>query len=62
MAQREHAPPGPKKLGPIRPGIPPGSNKSSNEPSHEVLRELHGLVRDWEKDAWERRCENLGVP
>ncbi len=75
MAQREHAPAGAYSSPaagnplrgslpshPIRPGIPPGSNKQSNEPSHEILRELHGLVRDWEKDAWERRCENLSVP
>ncbi len=75
MAQREHAPAGAYSSPaagnplrgslpshPIRPGIPPGSNKQSNEPSHEVLREIHGLVRDWEKDAWERRCENLSVP
>ncbi len=75
MAQREHAPAGAYSSPaagnplrgslpshPIRPGIPPGSNKSSNEPSHEVLRELHGLVRDWEKDAWERRCGKLEVP
>ena len=62
MAQREHAPPGPRKVPPMRPGAPPGSNKSSNEPSHEVLREIHGLVCDWEKDVWERRSGNFEVP
>ncbi|MDJ0614174.1 MAG: hypothetical protein QNJ29_10900 [Rhizobiaceae bacterium] len=48
MAQREKAEPGPRKVGPIRPGIPPGYARRSDHPSHHILRECHGLVRDWE--------------
>ncbi len=48
MAQREHAPPGPGKVPPMRPGAPPGSCKRSTEEIDLVLRECHGLVRDWE--------------
>ena len=52
MAQREKAEPGPKRVGPIRPGFPPGYARTSQTPAHQILRECHMLVRDWE----------LGVP
>ena len=62
MQTRETAPPGPRKIGAIRPGIPPGHVQRSNDPSHKVLRECHGLVREWEKDAWKNRQKNLPAP
>jgi len=62
MQTRETAPPGPKKIGAIRPGIPPGHVQRSNDPCHKVLRECHGLVQEWEKDAWKNRQKNLPAP
>lgn len=48
LEKRENAPPGPGRVGPIRPGIPPGLGARSADDADFVLRECHGLVRDLE--------------
>ncbi len=46
MARREKAKPGPGRVGPIRPGHPPGYKKRPRHPVDDVLRDCHGLARD----------------
>jgi len=48
MEQRKEAQPGIKRIPPIRPGIPPGFRARGKHEVDDVLRECHGLMRDWE--------------
>ncbi len=50
MARRAKAEPGPGRVGPIRPGHPPGYRRQPRHPVDDVLRECHAL-------AW-----NCGLP
>ncbi len=50
MARRAEAEPGPGRVGPIRPGHPPGYRRQPRHPVDDVLRECHAL-------AW-----NCGLP
>ena len=44
MAQRAKAEPGPGRVGPIRPGHPPGFRKRAVEPVDDILRDCHHLA------------------
>ena len=44
MARREKAKPGPGRVGPLRPGHPPGYRRRPRHPVDDLLRECHGLV------------------
>jgi len=46
LEQRKNAPPGIKRIPPIRPGIPPGFRDRGKHEVDDVLRECHGLMRD----------------
>ncbi len=46
MARRANAEPGPRKVGPIRPGNPPGHRKRPREPVDDLLRECHWLAQE----------------
>jgi len=48
LERRKSAPPGPGKVPPIRPGIPPGFRQRGAQEEDRVLRECHGLLRDWQ--------------
>jgi len=48
MEKRKSAPAGPGKVPPIRPGIPPGFRERGAQEEDRVLRECHGLLRDWQ--------------
>ncbi len=45
MARREKAKPGPGRVGPIRPGHPPGYRRRPRHPVDDVLRDCHGLAQ-----------------
>jgi len=51
VEKRHKAPPGPGSVPPIRPGFPPGFCNRSEDAADRVLRECHGLVRDWERGS-----------
>lgn len=44
MARRAKTEPGPGRIGPIRPGHPPGFHKRSAEPVDDILRDCHWLA------------------
>ncbi len=46
MARRSKAEPGPGKVGPIRPGHPPGHRQRPREPVDDLLRETHWLAQE----------------
>ncbi|MEX0347687.1 MAG: hypothetical protein AB3N20_22390 [Rhizobiaceae bacterium] len=46
MAKRAKAEPGPGKVGPIRPGHPPGHRQRPREPVDDLLRECHWLAME----------------
>ncbi len=46
MARREKAEPGPGRVGPIRPGLPPGHRQRPREPVDDLLRECHWLAQE----------------
>ncbi len=46
MLRRAKAEPGPGRVGPIRPGHPPGYRRQPRHPVDDVLRDCHGLARD----------------
>ncbi len=46
MARRANAEPGPRKVGPIRPGHPPGHRQRPREPVDDLLRETQWLARE----------------
>ena len=49
MARRSKAEPGPGKVGPIRPGHPPGHRQRPREPVDDLLRECHWLAMECER-------------
>ena len=44
MARREKAKPGPGRVGPLRPGHPPGYKRRPGHPVDDLLRECHALA------------------
>ncbi len=46
MARRAKAEPGPGKVGPMRPGHPPGHRQRPREPVDDLLRECHWLAQE----------------
>ncbi len=46
MLRRAKAKPGPGRVGPIRPGHPPGYRRRPRHPVDDVLRDCHGLARN----------------
>ncbi len=46
MLRRAKAEPGPGRVGPIRPGHPPGYRRQPRHPVDDLLRDCHGLARD----------------
>ncbi|MEX0343949.1 MAG: hypothetical protein AB3N20_03435 [Rhizobiaceae bacterium] len=49
MAKRAKAEPGPGRVGPIRPGHPPGHRQRPREPVDDLLRECHWLAMECER-------------
>ena len=46
MQRRKHKPPGPGRVGPVRPGHPPGWREKAKTEVQEILKECHGLLTD----------------
>ncbi|MEX0344971.1 MAG: hypothetical protein AB3N20_08620, partial [Rhizobiaceae bacterium] len=49
MAKRAKAEPGPGKVGPIRPGHPPGHRQRPREPVDDLLSECHWLAMECQR-------------
>lgn len=49
MAKREKAEPGPGRVGPIRPGHPPGHRQRPREPVDDLLAECHWLAMECQR-------------
>ncbi len=49
MARRAQAEPGPGRVGPIRPGHPPGHRKRPREPVDDILNECHWLAQECQR-------------
>ena len=49
MAKRAQAEPGPGRVGPIRPGHPPGHRKRPREPVDDILNECHWLAQECQR-------------
>ncbi len=49
MARRSKAPPGPGRIGPIRPGHPPGYRRRSPHEVHAILAECHFLAMEYRR-------------